>query len=89
MFCCNQCGECCRNLDKSSIYSALDRGDGTCIYLSGNLCSIYSERPLLFRVDESYEHFFKKEMTLERYYELNYSMCDQLKKTINKKKVRD
>lgn len=71
--------KCCRNLDKSSLYADLDRGDGTCIYLVGNKCSIYETRPVLCRVDDSYEAFFKEKMSLEEYYILNYESCELLK----------
>lgn len=80
MFQCDACGECCRNLDKSSLYKELDRGDGTCRYLKGNLCSIYDIRPLLCRVDDSYEVFFKEKYSLKEYYEMNYAACRSLKK---------
>ena len=80
MFNCSQCGQCCRNLDKSELYKELDRGDGVCIYLKGNKCSIYSKRPLLCRVDESYDVFFKSEYSLNEYYRLNYEACEKLKK---------
>lgn len=79
MFRCDCCGCCCRNLDKSELYSALDRGDGTCRYLSGNMCSIYEARPLFCRVDECYEQFFKQEMSREKYYQLNEMECRRLK----------
>jgi hypothetical protein len=78
MFKCNCCGECCRNLDKSDVYQNLDRGDGTCRYLEGNLCSIYSQRPVLCRVDECYELYFKEQYSLEEYYEMNYRICKKL-----------
>ena len=58
MFICDKCGECCRHLERSDVYSDLNRGDGVCIYLTGDLCSIYEQRPLLCRVDECYEAFF-------------------------------
>lgn len=80
MFLCDQCGVCCRNLRLSPLYAELDRGDGVCKYLSGNLCSIYEFRPLLCRVDESYEKFFKEVMSLEDYYRLNQEACEMLKK---------
>mgnify|MGYP002801890523 FL=1 len=80
MFQCDQCGACCRHLDLSALYQELDRGDGVCKYLSGNLCSIYENRPLLCRVDESYEAFFKGVMRRETYYKLNYDVCERLKK---------
>lgn len=79
MFKCDMCGECCRNLDKSPLYAALDRGDGVCKYLTGNKCSIYDDRPLLCRVDEGYEAFFKDIISLDEYYRLNYESCDILK----------
>lgn len=80
MFPCDKCGACCRNLDKSSVYVSLDRGDGICRYLRGNLCSIYEERPLLCRIDECYEKFFAETMTKEEYYRLNQQVCEKLKK---------
>lgn len=80
MFECDKCGVCCRNLNRSPVYADLDRGDGTCRYLAGNLCSIYEDRPLLCRVDESYDAFFRELVTREEFYELNYKYCRILKK---------
>lgn len=75
MFKCNKCGQCCRNLHRSSIYDGLHNGDGICRFLNGNLCSIYETRPLVCRVDESYEVFFKEQISYEEYIQLNYSCC--------------
>ena len=80
MFSCDKCGECCKNLHKSSLYDELHNGDGICKYLIENLCSIYENRPLLCRVDESYEILFKDQMTKIKYYEINYKFCNKLKK---------
>lgn len=80
MFFCNQCGQCCRNLDKSPLYAELDRGDGVCRYLDGNLCSIYEKRPLLCRVDECYDLFFRESLSREEFYQMNYRVCRQLQK---------
>jgi Uncharacterised protein family (UPF0153). len=66
-------------LSKSELYLDLDRGDGTCKYLEGNLCSIYEERPLLCRVDDCYELFFKDSISVEEYYKLNMDVCKKLK----------
>lgn len=85
MFNCDSCGECCKNLNKSSIYDFLHTGDGICLYLVDNLCSIYHDRPLLCRIDESYYSFFEKEMTMEEYYRENEDVCSDLKKIRNKK----
>lgn len=78
MFKCDQCGCCCRHLD-NIIYKNLNRGDGTCKYLLGNLCRIYDHRPLLCRVDNIYETMFKDSMSLEEYYQRNYEACKKLK----------
>ena len=82
-FKCDKCGACCRNLNMSELYSDLDSGDGTCKYLVGNLCSIYNERPLKCRIEESYYAFFSDEMSKEEFYQKNYEMCEQLKKHKN------
>ncbi len=80
MFDCDKCGECCRNLDKSSIYNSLHNGDSVCKYLKGNLCNIYENRPLLCRIDECYDKFFKSVYTYEEYIHLNRLWCAELKK---------
>ena len=63
-FQCNKCGECCWQLKRSPLYKVLDRGDDVCKYLSSNLCSIYEKRPLLCRVDESYDVLLKGTMSI-------------------------
>lgn len=79
IFKCDQCGECCKNLKMADLYSDLDRGDGICKYLEkNNKCSIYEQRPLKCRVDDSYV-VFEKIMTKEEYYKANYAMCEELK----------
>lgn len=80
MFQCDMCGECCRNLNKSPIYNYLHNGDGICKYLRGNLCSIYENRPLLCRIDESYHVFFQDILSYDEYLKLNYKYCAELKK---------
>lgn len=80
MFKCNKCGECCRNLNKSPIYKDLHCGDGVCRHLVGNECSIYEERPIICRIDESYELFFRDKMSYEDYLQLTYKCCEILKK---------
>jgi len=79
MFECSKCGECCRNLDKSELYTDLNRGDGVCRYLAGNECSIYENLPILCRIDEGYEVFFREKLSIEEYYRLNYEACEKLK----------
>lgn len=79
MFKCDKCGLCCRNQKGVSLYADLDRGDGVCKHLEGNLCSIYNDRPVLCRVDDCYDKFFKYILTKEQYYELNNKICNNLK----------
>lgn len=79
MFECDKCGCCCRNLHKSDLYSELNKGDGICKYLVGNLCSIYEKRPILCRVDECYEKYFYQWMSREEYYQQNKEACKKLK----------
>lgn len=81
-FICDKCGECCRHLNNSEIYRALDRGDGVCRFLSGNLCSVYNNRPIICRVDDAYEQFFKYKYSKEEYYKMNYQACSILKKEV-------
>ena len=80
MFNCEKCGSCCRHLNLSKLFSDLDRGDGICKFLNGNLCSIYDDRPLKCRVDEAYCAWFKDEISIDEYYHLNYKMCNIIKK---------
>lgn len=79
MFKCDKCGDCCRNLHKSTIYKNLHNGDGVCRYLKGNLCSIYEDRPLTCRVDECYDVIFKGRLSYEDYIQINYKYCNELK----------
>lgn len=79
-FNCDKCGICCEHIDGVDLYAQLDRGDGVCKYLKDNLCSIYDTRPLLCRVDESWEKIFFAQMSKEDFYELNYKACKALKK---------
>lgn len=80
MFPCTKCGQCCRHLDRSPIYADMHNGNGICKYLDGNLCSIYENRPIVCRIDDAFEVFFKDRMTREEYYELNKKSCELLRK---------
>ena len=82
-FSCDRCGICCKFLtnNKEARAAGLDRGDGVCKHLTAdNLCDIYDSRPLMCRVDESWEKFHSHEMTREEYHRLQKSACVFLKK---------
>lgn len=83
IFRCDQCGECCRNIGALEFLSDLDNGVGICKYLDGNKCSIYEERPIVCRVDECYELYYKGKCRREEFYEINYSICEMLKSRKN------
>ena len=87
-FNCNKCGLCCRSLDKSKLYESLHDGDGICRYLDldTNICTIYKNRPILCNIDLSYHLYFSKELSLEKYYNINYEGCRTLWKTNQKRK---
>lgn len=77
---CDQCGLCCRNLKKSSLYDDLHDGNGICRYLDLNtkLCTVYDNRPEKCNVTESYK-YFKNEISFNKYIELNTKECNKLK----------
>tara|TARA_R100001510_G_C7504082_1_gene106534 strand:+ start:164 stop:457 length:294 start_codon:yes stop_codon:yes gene_type:complete len=52
-FLCSQCGACCRAAGKmnGAKYGLPIKKDGSCANLVGNICSIYSKRPDICRVD--------------------------------------
>lgn len=79
MFKCDCCGKCCEKVSTSELYQHLADETGKCRYLKNNLCSIYTNRPLICRVDEMYELHYKNSITLEEFYELNYKACKLLK----------
>ncbi len=81
MFHCDQCGLCCKRVGITDQYKHLDRGDGVCLHFDTgtNLCSIYKDRPVICRVDASFELFFQDQMTIEEFYEINYKSCEMLK----------
>ena len=86
MFRCDCCGECCRHVSLSDIYSDLDRGDGVSKFFDEDtsLCTIYEKRPTKCNVDAMFEAYFSQQMTREEYEELNYRACRELKIMANK-----
>ena len=66
MFECNQCGLCCRNIDKIPQLKDFHNGNGICKYLHDNKCSIYDK-------------YFKNQYTRVEFYDLNKMVCEQIK----------
>lgn len=79
-FPCNRCGACCRNVHLASETQFLDRGDGCCKHYDDHtqLCSIYTERPSICRVDEQYSLNYQKIMRWSDFVNLNIEACKKL-----------
>ncbi len=84
MFKCDCCGQCCKNVGKVKILERLADESGACRFLDAekNLCRIYKSRPLFCNVEAMYKVFFEDKMTREEFYNLNYEVCEKLKKRI-------
>ena len=82
-FQCDKCGICCKMLTGIPQLAAFDRGDGVCIHLKDNLCSIYESRPDICNVEKMYA-FFKDQMTEDEYVQLMTQSCLALKKSFRK-----
>jgi len=81
---CTSCGLCCQNVSDVSELQELSGEGGACIHLDErNECSIYDERPLLCRIDESYNAGLFPQFTLREFYEVNANACNKLQKNNN------
>ena len=80
-FQCDRCGLCCQHVSFSEIYKHLDRGDGICRYYEEitHRCSIYENRPVICNIEMFYEKFMQQKMSKEKFFELNYDVCQQFK----------
>ena len=81
-FPCTGCGACCRSVRKSELTSALDQGDGTCMYLDDetNSCTIYESRPDICNIQRSYEKAYKSSISWLDFVALNKMACNELLK---------
>lgn len=78
-FPCNQCGACCQRVDIASETRFLDRGDGTCRHFhdKSKMCSIYSERPEICRIDVQYIKHYSY-YSWNEFVKLNQEICHVL-----------
>lgn len=84
-FPCTQCGLCCQNVGQIEALQSFDRGDGTCKYLEGKMCSIYETRPDVCRVDLMFERYFSEFYDREVYDQKNLEVCKQLQEEAENK----
>lgn len=81
-FPCTSCGACCLSIEGIGFLEEYNQG-GACINLKNNQCSIYDARPLLCRVDDSYDQLFSDYMTKEEFYRYNAKACNELQEKLN------
>ena len=86
---CDKCGLCCRMIKNVEVLKLLDRGDGVCIYLNGNECSIYDNRPNICNSKYMFVHYFSKHMTVAEFVIKNQNACLEIKKIFNRKEYRE
>ncbi|WP_107878640.1 YkgJ family cysteine cluster protein [Neisseria animaloris] len=79
-FPCTACGQCCRRVNFSEQTAFLDRGDGVCTYfdVSNSLCTIYTTRPLICRVEDYYNVYFSEKIEWSDFVAINLSICQNL-----------
>ncbi|WP_438766594.1 YkgJ family cysteine cluster protein [Kushneria sp. TE3] len=82
-FSCTQCGLCCRNVHLAEETRFLDRGNGACRHYNEaqKLCTIYSHRPDICRVDRQYELNYSKQYSWDEFVDLNLQVCHILGQT--------
>ncbi|WP_339289054.1 YkgJ family cysteine cluster protein [Ureibacillus sp. FSL K6-0786] len=79
---CTSCGACCASIDGIEFLSKFNQ-NGICDKLKNNQCSIYESRPLLCRIDDSYDQLFSSYMTKQEFYRLNAKACNELQEKLN------
>jgi hypothetical protein len=69
------------------VLSEYDNGNGVCIFLKNNLCSIYQCRPDICNVEKMYRLYFKDHMTEDAYIKKNMDACEKIKTSRNFLKI--
>ena len=90
-FPCNKCGLCCMNVNLSTEYQFLDRGDGTCIYFNTTtkLCNCYDNRPDICNISIQYQKKYKNIYTWNEFIALNLEGCNLLRHIMDSKLLID
>lgn len=76
-FPCNQCGACCRHVNRARETQFLNRGDGVCRHYqaTSHLCAIYDKRPQICRVESQYLLNYQRQYSWQAFIELNRKAC--------------
>ena len=81
-FPCTECGACCRRVGTTAQGLLPTKEDGeTCLYLEGNLCSIYENRPDICNLSVMYDKhklsgLLPKSASKRDYYKLAAKLCN-------------
>ncbi len=87
-FKCQQCGACCKHLNKIHMLSSYDRGDGICKFLrNDNKCSIYNNRPLVCRGEYIYHKYYEG-MDVIAYYDMLYDLCNKIRRMTSDERLQ-
>lgn len=81
-FPCTSCGACCSSIEGIEFLKEFNQ-NGKCDKLKNNLCTIYDSRPLLCRIEDSYDQLFSSYMTKEEFYIQNAKACNELQEKLN------
>lgn len=81
-FPCTSCGACCSSIEGIAFLQQYNQ-EGRCNKLKDNKCTIYKARPLLCRIDDSYDQLFSSYMTREEFYRQNAKACNELQEKLN------
>ncbi|MBR0150509.1 MAG: YkgJ family cysteine cluster protein [Synergistaceae bacterium] len=65
----------------------LDNGNGVCVHLHDNLCTIYESRPMICNTSQMYNAFFKSIMTPEEFIDMNLQACRKIQE-LNRNNMR-
>jgi Fe-S-cluster containining protein len=76
-FPCIKCGLCCRMIGNIPAMRDYHSGDGVCMYLRDNLCSIYKRRPDICNLEKVYSSCFRG-MSRKDFYCVTLKSCCEL-----------
>lgn len=81
-FPCTSCGACCSTIEGIAFLKEYNK-NGQCNKLENDKCTIYESRPLMCRIDDSYDKLFSSYMTREEFYHQNAKACNVLQEKLN------
>lgn len=85
-FPCNQCGACCRHVDRADETLFLDRGDGICRHygMESRRCNIYDARPAICQVEKQFLMNYQQHYSWQTFIEINQIACQFLEELDNR-----